>query len=633
MDTIKYENWRESFKDKEITPEKLKDIIKPGSNIYIGSGCSEPIILTNQLIKYANTEFLDCQIYHFFSVSNQKFFDEKNPTRFRHNTLSIIYSEKMRQAINTGKADYTPIRSAEIPYLLQSHVYNIDYALLQVSPPDKNGWLSLGINVDINRAIVQNAKVIICQINPSMPKTMGDSYIKIDDIDYFVYHEAPLLEVDKPNIDDKTEEICRYISRLIDDGSTLNLGLGRIPYYLPKFLEDKKDLAIYSEIFIESLIPLIEKDVINCKRNVFPYCITSFSLGSKKLYDFLDQNPFIKFFPTDFVTNINNISQNNKMTSVYSALTVDLIGQVTNDMKSQLFRGIGGESDFMRGTTLSKGGKCIIALPSITENGRSRIIPLLTTEPTAVPSFDVHYVVTEYGIAYLYGKSLRERILQMIGVAHPKYRKWLLESAKKYLFIYEDQKLPQTHDGTVIIYPDIEWTFREFHLNNINHKIKVRPVKPTDERMLQELYYGLSEEDRIMRFFRPLEFFPHEETQNQVICDYHKSMVLVAVLEDDTGAQRIIGVGGYFEGYDTNYADISFTIHKDFRKMGLGKFLAKKLIELARQKGYKGICGDVLFENKAMIGLLNSLDWDVDFHPEEGSLHFIIDFEKNKEHK
>jgi len=625
---FKFENWLDEYKSRKIKPEDLADIIKPGVGIYIGSGCSEPTVLTSILAdeKYKEN-FRDCQIYHFFSLSEQKFFDEKFPTRFRHNTLSIIGSSLLRDAVNEGRSDFTPIRSAELPRLIRNHKFNIDVAILQVSPPDRNGFCSLGINVDVNRAIVDVAKIIIAQINPCMPITMGNSFIKFDEIDYFYFQENPLLEYKLPEPDEYTDQICKYITRLVENESTLNLGIGRICSALPNYLLDKKDLAIYSEFMIDSLIPLIENGVVTCEKNTYPHCMTSFALGTKKSYDFYHNNPFIEFHSTDFITNIENIARNNKMVSVYSAMTVDLIGQVSNELKSRLYIGIGGEADFMRGTTLSHNGKSIIALPSITNDGKSRIVPLLSTQPVEVPAFDVQYVITEYGIAYLHGKSLRERILQMIGVAHPKFRKWLLDAAKEYNFVYKDQKIPETQDGIVVIYPDIEWIFK----TKKGIDILFRPVKLTDERMYQELYYSLSESDRLLRFFKPQKFFPHEQTQETILVDYQTKMVIVGIVGSEETSQRIVASGAYYLNPKTNLADISVTVHPDYRGQGIAKHLVKKLMEFAQEKGFRGICGDVMVNNLPMINVLKNLGYRVKFIPEGSSLYFEILFDTQDE--
>jgi acyl-CoA hydrolase/GNAT superfamily N-acetyltransferase len=616
--------WRDDYKAREISPEKLGQIIQPGSCIYIGSACSEPLALTGQLANVDfQRQFRDCQILHFFSLSEQKFFDEQFPTRFRHNTLSIIASSQMREAVNSGKSDYTPIRSGELPSLVQRGIYRIDYALIQVSPPDDNGWCSLGIDVDLNRTVVDMARVIIAQINPDMPRTLGDSFIRFEKIQYFTYADTPLLEYNSPQPDERSEKIALYVARLIDDGATLNLGIGKIPYILPKFLHDKKDLGLFAEIALDSIIPLIESGVITCAKNNHPHCMISLVLGKAKNYPYFHNNAFVEFHSTAFIANMNNIAQNHKMCSIYTALSVDLIGQVTNDHRSLLYSGIGGEADFMRGTALSPGGKCIIALPSVSEDGRSRIIPMLTTEPVAVNCYDIHFVVTEYGIAYLQGKSLRERIMQMIGVAHPKYRSWLLEAAQKYKFVYQDQKIPQTHDGVVVIYPETEWVFT----TKSKGQLIVRAVKPTDERMIQELYYRLSEHDRIMRFFRPNIVFSHEETQRQIICDYRTSMVLVGLEGKEEAAQKIIAMAAYYRNPNNpNFADFSVTIDEEYRSQGVARFLFEKICDLALENGFQGLCGDVLLNNHGMVKILRSSRFKVEFHPEEESATFKVLF-------
>jgi acyl-CoA hydrolase/ribosomal protein S18 acetylase RimI-like enzyme len=626
MGATNYANWQEDFKEKEIKPKYLAKIISPGTCVYIGSGCSEPTLLTSQLANPdLQGQFRDCQLLHYFSLSNQKFFDEQSPTRIRHNTLSIIGSAQLRDAVNSGKADYTPIRSAEIPVLLENRRFTIDVALIQVSPPDSNGWCSLGINVDINRAIINVAKKVVAHINPKMPRTLGDSFIRFSRIDQFIFEDYPVMEYQSPQPDERTEKIAQYVARLIDNGSTLNLGIGKIPYALPKYLNDKKDLAIFSEVILDSLIPLIDNGVITCAHNYLPHCMASFALGSAKSYSYYANNAFIEFQPTEFMTNIQNIAKNNKMCSVYTAVSVDLIGQVTNDSRSMLYSGIGGEADFMRGTALSKGGRCIITLPSITDEERSRIIPMLTTEPVAVNCYDVHYVVTEYGIAHLHGKSLRERIMQMIGVAHPKYRQWLLEAAQKYQFVYPDQKIPQTHEGVVVIYPEIEWGYS----TKSNEEVIIRAVRPTDERLIQELYYSLSDHDRIMRFFRPYKFFSHEETQRQIICDYSRSMVLVALTGQEDSGQKIIAVAAYYQSAtNPNYADFSCSVHNQYRLQGIARFMLNKIIDLALENGYEGLNGDVLMSNQPMIHILKTIKFKVEFTVEGESLGFKISFKK-----
>ncbi|MBD3353788.1 MAG: GNAT family N-acetyltransferase [Candidatus Lokiarchaeota archaeon] len=634
MSKFDIDNWQEINKDKEIKPEDLNKIIKPGYRIAVGSACSEPLLLTNKLLQEKEWNLPDVQICHFFTLSNHKFYSETTPTRFRHNTLSIIGSEQMRVAINQGKSDFTPINTSEIPRMLKGKRYKIDVALIQVSPPDKNGYCSLGINVGINRTMTDSARIIVAHINPNMPRTMGNSFILFKDIDYYVYEKAPLMQVRFDNTDEIINRIAKYVARLIENGSTLNIGLGKIAYALPFALlkAGTKNLAIYSEVLYDSVMDLVENGNINCSKNYYPHCMTSFILGSKEFYEFVDDNPFIEFHSTEFLLNIENIVKNNKLCSVYSAMSVDLFGQTSNHLKHVLYSGVGGQADFTYGASKIERGKSIIAIRSITKGGYSRILPVLPSGLVALRSIDVHYVVTEWGIAQLHGKTVRERVLQMIGVAHPQFRQDLLNKAKKMHLVYEDQEIPTTQDGVVVICPDIEWDFR----TKSKGVIHFAPVKPTDERMIQDLYYSLSESDRVMRFFSPQKIFSHKETQSRIMCDYNTNMVIVGIVGNKEEDQRIVAAGAYYLVPNTNLVEFSVTIHEDYRKQGLGRHILNKIIEIAQEKGYEGIVGDVYVDNIAMLQILNTLPYDVVFTSDEDDseslqFQFLFKSKKNKE--
>ena len=617
----------EDFKDKEITLERIKDLCTPGSTIYIGSGCSEPIYITNYLTKQNLT---DCYIFHYFSQTTQTFFDKNNPALFRHNSLSIVNSEVMRDAVAEGESDYTPIMASDIPKLLQSERYNIDLAFIQISPPDQNGYCSLGTNVDLNRSIINVAEIIVAQINPLMPRTMGDSFIHINDIDFYLFHEMPLIEYEPPEASEVFHEIAKNTAKLIEDGSTLNLGIGKIPYILPQYLKDKQDLAIFSEFLMESVVDLIKTGVVTCKKNTYPHCMTSFILGSKRFYNFVDNNPFIEFHPTEFITNLLEIAKNNKLCSVYSPLSVDLIGQVTNDLPKRLYSGIGGEADFIRGSILSDGGKSIIALPSTTESGKSRIVPILMYSPVALRAFEIQYVVTEYGIANLHGKTLRERVLSLIGIAHPKHRKWLLDQAKQANLIYQDQKIPTSEDGTALNYPQVSWTYELRGEGNVH----IRPIQPIDERLIQELYYSLSPNDRILRFFTNRKYFNHELTHYIInSIDYNRQYIIGGFIGKEEGNQRIIAIAEYHCDEKSNYPELgefAITIHENYRGKGLGRFLTNTIIQVAKDHGLKGLRGDVLVKNEAMRQLLETLPYNVTFIREQKSFAFRFQFDDLK---
>lgn len=620
-------DWRERYKNKEISPDDLSNIIKPGSHIFIGTACSEPLVLTEQLVK-KKWKFADCELIHFLTLSDNKFFDERDPSLFRHHAMFI--GSSMRDAVNEGKADYIPISLSDIPRLFRSGRFPVDVALLQVSLPDKYGYVSLGINVDINRVVADVARLLIVQVNPQMPRTTGDSFIKFDRIDKFVYHDAPLIEFQYPKNDEIANKIGKYIAHIIENGSTLQFGIGLIPNAVLYYLKDKKDLAIYSEVLSDSVIDLIESGVVNCSKNQFPHIMTSFVIGSKKLYDYVNNNPFIEFRSTEFINNIFNIARNTKQVSINAALTVSITGQVNSDsIGTSFYSGVGGQADFARGAALSNGGKPIICLPSMKKDGSlSRIVSSL--DPGAgvvIPRHDVHWVITEFGAAFMHGKSIRDRVLQMIGIANPKYRKSLLDEAKKMHYVYEDQMLPTTQDGVVVLYPEkYEWEYQTKSKGTLDF----RPVKPTDERLLQELYYQLDENDRVLRFFAPRNAFPHKETQSKVNVDYENIFAIVG-LEGEEENQRIVAVGSYYLDRATNLAEIAFTVTKEYRNQGLTRYMLERLIDIAREKGITGFIGEVLAQNMAMLHILKTLPYNLQLKGYGDSFEFGFNFNDRKD--
>ncbi|MHA1518843.1 MAG: GNAT family N-acetyltransferase [Promethearchaeota archaeon] len=637
-------NWRTIYQAKQIEPKDLKSIIKFGSRIFIGTGCSEPLILTRELAEKQH-QFVDCEIIHLLTLSDLDYFSsDASPSRFRHNTLSIIASDMIRKAVNAGKSDFTPIKSSEIPQLLKRRVISIDIALLQVSPPDQYGFCSLGTNVDINYSVAQVTKTLIVQINPEMPRTLGNTCIKMQDIDYFVYHKAPLIDYslhfrrgkNQRYSDDLIAKMGRYFSRLIENRSTLNIGLGNLPPRIWRFLHDKQDLAVYSEVLplTDDFFQLVQENVINCKKNVYPHIMTSFAIGSPAQFKKLHLNPFFEFHPMEYINNLMNIAKNHKLCSIYSAISVDLTGQITNHLPDSFYSGIGGEPDFIQGSSLSKGGKTIILLPSTTRDGKiSRIVP--TVNLSDIPACDVHYVVTEWGIARLAGKSIRHRALQLIGVAHPSFRKKLLEEAKELHYIYEDQILPVTSDGVVVIYPEhFEWQFQ----SKSESIIEFRPVKPTDEALIQRFFYQLDEKSRIYRFLAPRKVFSHEDTQLDVNIDYDTTMMIVGLYGDDKNQdnQEIITIGSYYKDPtgSSNFAEIAVAVASNWQRQGIGRHIFQRMIEVGLEKGVAGFIGEIAGENQAIISIIKNLPYKTTFEnysPE--ILGFSIDFRDRAEEK
>ncbi len=620
------QDWREQKKNLEIKAENLHQFIEAGSRIFIGTGCSEPVRLTEQLAKNKH-RFNDCEIVHFLTLSDNKFFDDQEPSLYRHQALFV--GSSIRRAVNEGKADYIPISLSDIPLLIQSGRLRIDVALLQLSPPDKHGFCSLGINVDINRTVFEHSKIVIAQINPGMPRTSGDSFVRFDDIDHFVYEETDLLEFRYPEPDELTKKIGKYCARIIENGSTLQFGIGSIPNAVLMHLTDKKDLSVYSEVISDSVIDLVESGVINCRNSYRPHILTSFAMGTRRLYDYVNENPFIEFQSTETINNIFNIAKNTKQLSINAALSVSVTGQVNSDsIGAEIYSGVGGQLDFSRGAALSEGGKPIICLPSITADGQtSRIVVTLDAGAgVVIPRSEVHYVITEWGVAFLHGKSIRNRVLQMIGIAHPKFRKELLEQAQKLHFIYQDQMLPLTQDGVVILYPEeYEWSYT----TPDNEHIFFRPVKNTDERMLQELYYELDPEDRRFRFFSPKSTFSHQETQTAVNVDYESIFAIVGIIGDED-KQKIVSIGSYFLNRSINMAEVAFTVAKGYRNQGFSRHMLNKLIDIAKEKRINGFMGEVLRMNDSMLHLLKTSPYVIKFESEGETFSFRFNFNEKK---
>lgn len=433
---------KSKYERKFVTPEEAVSVIRSGDRVYIHPGCAVPLVLVDAMVRRYE-ELFDVEVCHLLGVGEAEYVRPEMKGHFRHNAFFI--GKNVRMAVCEGRADFTPIFLSEIPSLIYSKNYRLDVALIQVSPPDEHGFCSLGVGVECTKAATEVSKVVIAQVNPNMPRSLGDSFIHINRIDYCVEVDVPLRELPQMEGDETPEELENYrkigqnVASLIDDGSTLQLGIGRIPDATVKFLRDRKHLGIHSEMVSDGIIPLIEAGVItNQKKTLLPgKTVTSFVLGSHELFNYIDNNPFMEFRPTQFTNDPFTIARNRRMVAINSAIEIDLTGQVCADsMGYKFYSGFGGQTDFIRGAARSEGGKPIIALPSTAKGDTvSRITPHLR-EGAGVTTTrgDVHYVVTEYGVANLHGKTVRERIELLIGLAHPRFRSELEDFAREHYF-------------------------------------------------------------------------------------------------------------------------------------------------------------------------------------------------------
>jgi len=409
------------------------ECIQSGMRVYIHPGCAEPEVLVEALM--ARGPFVkNVEIVHLLTLGRADYIAPKMEGHFRHNAMFI--GGNVRQAVNEGRADYTPVFLSQIENLFESDQMPIDFALIQVSPPDAHGFCSFGVGVDTTLTAARQAKLVIAQVNDQMPRTYGDSFIHVNDIDWVVEASRPLCELKPIEITEVHHAIGRNVASLIEDGATLQLGIGGIPDAVLLELTGHKDLGIHTEMLSDSAIPLIESGVINgCRKSIHRgKIVTGFVLGTRKLFNFVNDNPAFEFHPNAYTNDPYVISENYKMVAINSALQVDITGQVCADSVGTFFySGIGGQVDFIRGASRGKDGKPIIAIPSTAKNGTiSRIAPMLDPGAGVVTSRgSVHYVVTEYGIAYLHGHTIRQRAEALIEIAHPKFRDELYAYCEK----------------------------------------------------------------------------------------------------------------------------------------------------------------------------------------------------------
>ena len=403
--------------------------VKSGDNVYIHTAAAAPQALVKGLIERA-PELKNVNIYHLHTEGEAAYCGPEYEGIF--NTNAFFIGANVRKAINQGRASYIPIFLSEIPSLFRNGIIPLDVALISVSPPDKHGFCSLGVSVDATLAALEMSKVVIAQINENMPRTHGDGIIHIREIDAFVEQNDPIPEAHLHEVSETEHAIGKHVVELIEDGATLQMGIGAIPNAVLSCLENHKDLGIHTEMFSDGILPLVEKGVINGhKKKKHPgKIIASFAVGTRKLYDFMDDNPLVTMLDCSYVNDAAVIRKNPKVTAINSAIEIDLTGQVCADsIGRNMYSGVGGQMDFIRGASLSPGGKAIIALPSATRRGESRIVPVLKEGAGVVTTrAHVHYVVTEYGVANLYGKSLKQRKKLLIDIAHPNHRESLEEA-------------------------------------------------------------------------------------------------------------------------------------------------------------------------------------------------------------
>lgn len=601
--------WKDTYSSMIKTAQEAVKEIRPGQRVFIGTGCGQPQILIKALLDRAK-ELEGTEVIHLVTFPGESYFHEELAKNFYLNSFFI--KGNAQPNMQRGLGDYTPLHLSDIPKLFHSGRLPVDIALIQTTPPNKQGICSLGISVDIVKDAAENAGLVIAQVNPQMPWTAPDGLVYVHDIDILVPAETNLLEAALPVPTETSYRIAEYIAALIENGSTLQIGVDNISAALVKFLKNKHDLGIHSEVITDTIIELVESGIVTgLKKNTDRgKVVASFCIGTRMLYDYINNNPIFAIRSTDHVSDPYLIKQHNKMVALSTAIEVDLTGHVcTGSLKETFFSGMTGDMDFIRGAAGSIGGKVIIAMDSTRANNTiSRITARLSQNTNVTITWcDVHYVVTEFGVAYLHGKSLQERALALISIAHPDFRGRLLKEAIESNYVSSDLSAAE---GKVLIGPH---ELKTSHVLKDGTQINCRCMHPTDEKRTRDLFCSLSKDTIYYRFMSHITKIPQKQIQNFVYIDYRSDFAIVATLSEAHG-EDIIAIGRYYLDPKTNLAEAAFIVRDKWQNRGIGTFLLKYLITIAKRNGIAGFTAEILCDNKPMLAVFQKSGCKINSH-------------------
>ena len=617
--------WADEYIEKKRDPEDAMRLIRSGQRVFLGSSSGEPQCLVRALSKAARN-FTDLEIVRLMSLETTPLTPIADTTRDQILNIRNIYlGSAQSEGLARNKRFITPMNLSAVPRLFKSRLLPIHVALVQVSPPDDFGWMSLGVSVDVTLAAALSADVVIAQVNSRMPRVLGRSFIHVNDVDAVVEHDEDLITVGKPAESEEANVIGRQIARLVEDGSTLQVSLGATHQAILLALARKNDLGVHSQFLTDDMMHLVSRGVITNRRKGFNEgkLVASLAVGSKELYEFLHDNPGIEFHPSDYVNDPAIIARHRKMVAMNVAMAVDLTGQVAADaLPANHFSGVSGILDFIRGAAQSPGGKSILMFTSTSRDGRSRIVPRLGDTAVVVPRGDVHYVVTEYGAVNLFGKSFQERAMAMISIARPEFRDELFHEAKEMGLFSPTRTLKEAARAVYPVKLEEEMVLG-------GETVTIRPAKPVDERRIQEHFYNLEKEDVVSRFFRAKTSFLRDDVESMSLIDYMKSLTLVAIV-GEFGFGKIVGIAQYYLQESGNLAEVAFSVSTEWQGKGLGKILMKKLGQAARENGISGLTAMTSPRNHGMINLFKSLPYEVKTLLEEGDLVLTCKFEDRK---
>jgi acyl-CoA hydrolase/RimJ/RimL family protein N-acetyltransferase len=621
--TMKDKSLQEKYNAKVRPADEAVRMIRSGQRVFIGSSCGEPQYLVNALMDNANF-FSDVEIVRLLSLEGSLMSlmaDEYRGRKFH--VRSIYQGSDQTKGLRANHRFITPLNLASVPELFKKGMLPLHFALIQVSPPDTNGWMSLGISVDVTLAAAQSAAVVIAQVNPMMPRIPGHSFIHLDEVDVIVEQEEELLSAFNLPAYEAEKEIANITATLIDDGATIQLGLAELSRPIADALAGKNDLGVHTEILTDDIMKLVSQGAVTNRYKTINEgkLVASGAIGSREFYRSLHDNVVVEFRPSDYVNNPAIIAQNHKMVAINFARTMDLSGQVYADALPQNhFSGVTGMFDFILGSSLSPGGKSIIVIPARSIDGKiSRIIPKADGGSIVIPKGYVSYVISEFGMVNLLGKNIEERAMAMISLAHPDFRDGLFHNAQKAGLIDRNRTLKESLFG---IYPARMEETRMYD----GQRVVFRPSKPVDDRLIQEHFYNMDEKDVQTRFFSMRRSFYREDMESMYQVDYIKNLTIVAVT-GEIGFEKIIGMGMYALEHGA-VAEVAFSTSKEWQGRGIAGIILNKLAEAARENGITSLVAYMLPKNTGMIKLFKKLPYKIKTKIDSDTLILSCNFEE-----
>jgi acyl-CoA hydrolase/RimJ/RimL family protein N-acetyltransferase len=592
------------WRSRLTTAEEAVGAIRPGARVFIGSACGTPRALVEALERLASPPE-GVVLIHF--LTDRVGVGDPPSTAYRHRVFYV--GRDVRDLLDAGhEVDYVPVSLADLPQLLEAGDVRIDVALVQVTPPDENGMCSLGVSVDVTKAAALAAGTLIAEVNDAMPRTRGDTEIPVERFSSLVQVSTPVVEYVHPPVAGVDEQIARYVARLVDDRSTLQVGLGRVPNRMLARLTNRRELSVHSDVVTEPVADLVAAGVVTGR------VTASLAMGTRRLYDLLEADPRFELRPIEQVCDPAVIAAHERMVSVTQAFAIDLTGQVLlESLDGRLYGGVSTGPAFHRGALASPGGTAVICLASRTPEGRSAVLTELGSEPVGIARADVRWVITEYGTAYLFGRSLAERAVALIEIAHPDDRAALLQAAIERGLVHAGQQLRSR-----TAYPVGEE--REVTLRD-GRAVRVRPTRTTDAGALQELFYRLPENDVRTRFFQKLTSLTDAAAQHLCSVDYEDEMAFAAAVGPPQ-RERIVGTCCYYRSRAGGLADVGYIVDPEWQGASLGRLLHERLVEYAREHDVRGFTADVLLGNAAMLKVFRRPGHDVRVTT-EGGVHEV----------